>query len=94
MYGTTILRVYEMLRASGVTESERSFGRWLGRGPDYVRDHRRSHGMMRVSATAAAHLRTRLVILSKQVPPCLSREIDQIITIVDQGRAVAQVLAR
>lgn len=94
MYGRSLVPVFEALRCLGLVESERGFGRWIGRGPDYLRDHRRAGGQRRVSSMTISRLRRQLVEVSHRTPPGLASEIETIIAALDRDLTIARMLSR
>ena len=94
MYGVNLVPVYEELRRLGLIESERRFGPWIGRGPDYYRDHGRAGGYARVAPRTASRLRWQLAELARRLPPGLRREVEAISTRLERDMAVATMLAR
>ena len=89
-----LVPVFAELRRLGLVESERRFSVWIGRGPDYLRDHGRADGYARVSPGTAARLRRQLAELAGRLPPGLRREVEAIEARLERDAAVATVLAR
>lgn len=94
MYGRNLFDIYLRLRNLGLTESERSFGRWLGRAPQYLRDHRQAGGFARVSPIVVTILRRRLTETAQVAPPGLAQDLRDIIRQIERDVAVHAALAR
>jgi hypothetical protein len=94
MYGVNLVPVFVELRRLGLIESERRFGPWIGRGPDYYRDHGRADGYARVAPRTAVRLQRQLQELARRLPPGLRSEVQAISTRLERDAAVAAMLAR
>lgn len=94
MFGLNLLAVFAELRRLGLVESERRFSVWLGRGPDYLRDHSRADGYARVSPGTAIRLRRQLAELAARLPADLRKEVEAINARLERDAAVATLLAR
>lgn len=94
MYGHRLLSLFEALRILGVVETHRAFARWMGRGPDYVRDLRRLGGHSRVHPSTISCLREKLMRLANEVPSGIAADIEAIIATIDQDLAISRALRR
>ena len=94
MYGVNLVPVFMELRRLGLIESERRFGAWIGRGPDYYRDHCRADGYARVAPRTALRLRRQLQDLARRLPPGLRSEVEAISKRLERDATVATMLAR
>ena len=94
MYGQNLRRIFEEIREVGVVESAAAFSRWVGRSPDYIRDHQRLGGYGRVHPNTVAHLRAKLVKISQEVPPGIAQKIEAVIALLDRDVRVMASLAR
>ncbi|MCJ2125709.1 hypothetical protein [Methylobacterium sp. J-077] len=94
VYGVNLVPVFMELRRLGLIESERRFGPWIGRGPDYYRDHGRAYGYAQVAPRTAARLWRQLQALARRLPPGLRGEVEAICVRLERDAAVAGMLAR
>lgn len=96
MLARNLMNAYQMMLGLGLVRSKRDYSRrWLGRGPTYLRDYElRGRDFVPVPAVTVARLRTRLRAVADRVPPGIRMEIEAVIATIDQGTAVAVLLAR
>lgn len=97
MTGNMLASTYVAMRRLGLTRSQADFSmRWCGHGKTYLRDFalRKGRQGARVSHRAVAQLRSKLRALEARMPAGLRVEVGQIIAQIEQGVAVANMLAR
>ena len=93
MYGYKLEKIFEEMQSIGLCESEREFGRFVGKSPCYLRNHRRCNGRARVSPDVIACLRYRLKEISKLVPSGVKRDLVAIVETIDENARVMAMLA-
>ncbi|MXQ10951.1 DUF6626 family protein [Microvirga makkahensis] len=96
MLARNLMNAYKMMRALGLVRSKRDYSRrWLGRGQTYLRDYElRGRDFVQVPAATVTRLRSRLRAVADRVPAGIRTEIEAVIATIDQGTAVADLLAR
>lgn len=96
MHGFQLLRLFEDMKALGLTSSQEHFSRsWCNRGPGYLHDYTRRDGATaRVSARTIERVRMRLAEACAMLPPDLVNRVQAFDASIERDLYIADLLGR